>query len=173
MERGFASGVLHTLCCTSTLAAGINLPARRCVIRQGDGKLAVGRAQYLQMIGRAGRAGKCPVGEAFLVCEWSVTGKPEDARKNTASLAASRKLLAAPMPRLQSTLLPMGWATASAERHKCATCSCLAKCASCSFWSSLASIADLPGTCLLHPNWHAIGHHLCCVCRHDLIANVS
>ena len=124
MERGFASGVLHTLCCTSTLAAGINLPARRCVIRQGDGKLAVGRAQYLQMIGRAGRAGKCPVGEAFLVCEWSVTGKPEDARKNTASLAASRKLLAAPMPRLQSTLLPMGWATASAEQHKCAICCC-------------------------------------------------
>lgn len=118
VERGFASGALHTLCCTSTLAAGINLPARRCVIRQGDGKLAVGRAQYLQMIGRAGRAGKCTVGEAFLVSEWYATGKPEDCRKNTAALAAARKLLAAPMPRLQSTLLPAGWAAATSEQQK-------------------------------------------------------
>ena len=41
MEQGFANGALHTLCCTSTLAAGINLPARRCVIRHEGGKLAV------------------------------------------------------------------------------------------------------------------------------------
>ena len=115
MERGFSAGTLFALCCTSTLAAGINLPARRCVIRHGAGKLAVSRAQYLQMVGRAGRAGKCPVGEAFLVCDWDGRG---DARKNGAPVAAARKLLAAPMPRLRSNLVPRGWAAAGPEQRK-------------------------------------------------------
>ncbi|GFR45397.1 hypothetical protein Agub_g6680, partial [Astrephomene gubernaculifera] len=56
VERGFRGGLIHTLTATSTLAAGINLPARRVILRslwQGIGP--VSRAQYLQMIGRAGR----------------------------------------------------------------------------------------------------------------------
>ncbi|PNH10835.1 Helicase POLQ-like [Tetrabaena socialis] len=68
VEKGFRSGLLHTLTATSTLAAGINLPARRVILRslwQGIGP--VSRAQYLQMIGRAGRAGQSPIGEAFLI----------------------------------------------------------------------------------------------------------
>ncbi|KAG2489169.1 hypothetical protein HYH03_012395 [Edaphochlamys debaryana] len=68
VEKGFRGGLIHTLTATSTLAAGINLPARRVILRslwQGVGP--VSRAQYLQMIGRAGRAGQSPVGEAFLI----------------------------------------------------------------------------------------------------------
>ena len=59
VESGYRSGVILVLTATSTLAAGVNLPARRVVIRslwQGGG--IVNRPQYLQMIGRAGRAGE-------------------------------------------------------------------------------------------------------------------
>lgn len=63
VERGFREGSLLVLCCTSTLAAGINLPARRVILRtlwQGAGP--VSRSTYLQMIGRAGRAGQSAIG---------------------------------------------------------------------------------------------------------------
>lgn len=60
VERNKESGfvMLQVLMATSTLAAGINLPARRVILRTlWQGVSNVGRAQYLQMIGRAGRAG--------------------------------------------------------------------------------------------------------------------
>jgi replicative superfamily II helicase len=58
VEEGFSCGALLVLAATSTLAAGVNLPARRVVLRslwQGVGPVSC--AQYLQMVGRAGRAG--------------------------------------------------------------------------------------------------------------------
>lgn len=59
MERGFRAGTILALAATSTLAAGINLPARRVILRTlRQGPCDVSRAQYLQMIGRAGRAGR-------------------------------------------------------------------------------------------------------------------
>lgn len=58
VEKGFRGGQLLVLTATSTLAAGVNLPASRVILRSlRQGVEDVSRSQYLQMIGRAGRAG--------------------------------------------------------------------------------------------------------------------
>jgi replicative superfamily II helicase len=68
VERAYRCGAVSVITATSTLAAGVNLPARRVILRslhQGIGP--VSRSQYLQMVGRAGRAGHSAVGESFLI----------------------------------------------------------------------------------------------------------
>ncbi|KAE9571004.1 putative helicase mug81 [Colletotrichum fructicola] len=62
MERLFAEGVLKVLCCTATLAWGVNLPAAAVVIKgtqvysAQDGKFVdLGILDVLQIFGRAGR----------------------------------------------------------------------------------------------------------------------
>lgn len=61
VESGYKTGSISILVATSTLAAGVNLPANRVVIRSiivgKDTLLAIG--QYKQMCGRAGRVGHC------------------------------------------------------------------------------------------------------------------
>ena len=62
MERLFAEGVLKVLCCTATLAWGVNLPAAAVIIKgtqvysAQDGKFVdLGILDVLQIFGRAGR----------------------------------------------------------------------------------------------------------------------
>ncbi|KAI1151980.1 Sec63 Brl domain-containing protein [Nemania diffusa] len=62
MERLFAEGVIKVLCCTATLAWGVNLPAAAVVIKgtqvysAQDGKFVdLGILDVLQIFGRAGR----------------------------------------------------------------------------------------------------------------------
>ncbi|MEM1927255.1 MAG: DEAD/DEAH box helicase [Acidilobaceae archaeon] len=76
IEDAFRRGGLAAISATPTLAAGVNLPARRVVVddiyrfEEGIWKpLSV--AEYKQLAGRAGRPGLDPQGEAVIVAESS------------------------------------------------------------------------------------------------------
>ena len=87
-------GVLKVMVATCSLAAGINLPARRVILHGARmGRDLVGPAMLRQMRGRAGRKGKDEVGETFLCCV-------------KADLEAVAELLEAAMPPVMSCLTP-------------------------------------------------------------------
>ena len=68
-EQLFKEGHLKVIFCTTTLAAGVNLPAKRVIITSARN---MGRdlttAEYKQMIGRAGRLGFDTDADSILVC---------------------------------------------------------------------------------------------------------
>ncbi|KAH9373582.1 hypothetical protein HPB48_014821 [Haemaphysalis longicornis] len=93
VEDAYTSGVLCCLACTSTLAAGVNLPAKRVILKSPyTGTEFLTRSVYQQMAGRAGRAGIDSSGESILV----VPKMDQD---------KVRKLLEAPVDSCYSNLL--------------------------------------------------------------------
>jgi len=73
VEEHFRKGRLKVLCATPTLAAGVNTPARRVIIRDlarfemGEGNRPLPVMEVKQMMGRAGRPRYDPYGEAVLL----------------------------------------------------------------------------------------------------------
>jgi helicase len=111
VEAGFRSNRIKIIASTPTLAAGLNLPARRVLIRSykryesGRGMVPIPVIEYRQMAGRAGRPGLDPYGESFLVAknqaelqelmEHYVLGTPEEIWSKLASESALRTHLLA------------------------------------------------------------------------------
>jgi len=70
IELLFKRGILKVIFCTSTLAAGVNLPAKRVIIaslKQGYNS-ELTSIQYKQMIGRAGRFGFDTEADSIVCC---------------------------------------------------------------------------------------------------------
>ena len=94
IEEGFRKGHIRCISSTPTLAAGLNLPARRVIIRDyrrftsGEGMIPIPVREYHQMAGRAGRPHLDPYGEAVLIAkddqdvdalfEWYIDAPAED-----------------------------------------------------------------------------------------------
>ncbi|RFU77694.1 dna polymerase theta subunit [Trichoderma arundinaceum] len=69
IAAAYDAGTLLVCVATCSLAAGINLPARRVILHNARmGREFVGPSMLRQMRGRAGRQGKSPVGETYLCC---------------------------------------------------------------------------------------------------------
>ncbi|KAL6715842.1 hypothetical protein ACLMJK_006803 [Lecanora helva] len=94
VAEAYDKGIICVIVATCSLAAGINLPARR-VILQGArmGRDLIGPAMLRQMRGRAGRKGKDEVGESYLCCQ-------------KVDLEEVAQLLEADLPTVESSLTP-------------------------------------------------------------------
>jgi DNA polymerase theta len=68
VEREYREGTIQVLTCTTTLSAGVNLPARRVIFASMKiATDAIDVIRYRQSAGRAGRAGLDDAGESFLI----------------------------------------------------------------------------------------------------------
>lgn len=92
IEDGFKAGAIKTLMATSTLSSGVNLPARRVIIKSpmmissSSGTFQremLNPITYRQMIGRAGRKNIDTCGESILLC------KPENEKMAIELIKAS------------------------------------------------------------------------------------
>jgi hypothetical protein len=96
VESAFREGLILVLTATSTLAAGVNLPAKRVIFRQPYiGNQFLDATRYKQMCGRAGRAGHDKIGESFLIVEQRDMKKAKDLlveplKKCTSALCADK-----------------------------------------------------------------------------------
>jgi len=106
VEQGFRDNKIKVIASTPTLAAGLNLPARRVLIKSykryeyGRGMTPISVIEYRQMAGRAGRPGLDPYGESFLMAksvsemkellEHYIHGTPEEIWSKLASESALR-----------------------------------------------------------------------------------
>jgi DNA polymerase theta len=94
VEDGFRAGVIKFLAATTTLAAGVNLPVRRVIVRSPIvyNRQPLKKSDYLQMSGRAGRKGQDDSGESIIFAS------------NLSEFKASCELVTKPLLPLKSCL---------------------------------------------------------------------
>ncbi len=106
IEDNFKKNIIKVICSTPTLAAGVNLPARRAIIRDckrytsGVGMTFIATSEYKQCAGRAGRPQYDDYGEAVLMAkslseqnalyERFILAKPEPVTSKLSSEASLR-----------------------------------------------------------------------------------
>lgn len=93
IEDNFKKGMIKIICCTPTLAAGLDLPAFRTILKDlkrytSRGLRYIPVLEYLQMAGRAGRPNYDSYGESIIISKtgsekeklWDkfILGDPED-----------------------------------------------------------------------------------------------
>jgi helicase len=93
IEENFRNGQIKIICCTPTLAYGVDTPAYRAIIKDArrfskHGLSWIPVLEYMQMAGRAGRPNYDSVGEAILIAsteeekdaliERYIKGEPEE-----------------------------------------------------------------------------------------------
>ena len=137
VEEAFRDRLVKVVCATPTLAAGVNTPARRVVVRDWrrysgsvGGMKPLSVLEVHQMMGRAGRPGRDPYGEAVLLAdghdeldelfERYVWADPEPVESKLAAEPALRThalaTVASGFARSQSELLAFFEETLYAER---------------------------------------------------------
>ncbi|VDO71137.1 unnamed protein product [Schistosoma margrebowiei] len=111
IEFGFRKGLIRILIATSTLSSGVNLPARRVIIRTPlfHGKV-LDFLTYKQMSGRAGRQGVDTSGQSILLCKSKDLGRVRQLIMNgmppvNSCLMGDGETLADALLYLSSTLL--------------------------------------------------------------------
>ncbi|MDY6765636.1 MAG: ATP-dependent DNA helicase [Halobacteria archaeon] len=104
VEDGFRNRDIKIICATPTLAAGVNVPARRVIVRDTQrysdlGMEPIPVLEVHQMFGRAGRPHLDPYGEAILIAKsankedlWEeyIEGEPEAVYSKLANQTALR-----------------------------------------------------------------------------------
>jgi ATP-dependent DNA helicase len=82
VEQSFKKGIIKLLAATPTLAAGVNLPARRIILASilrydagYGGNIPISVLEYKQLSGRAGRPQYDTFGEAIIIAESGVSAE--------------------------------------------------------------------------------------------------
>eukprot|EP01119_Soliformovum_irregulare_P015105 TRINITY_DN4206_c0_g1_i1.p1 TRINITY_DN4206_c0_g1~~TRINITY_DN4206_c0_g1_i1.p1 ORF type:complete len:645 (+),score=185.99 TRINITY_DN4206_c0_g1_i1:1315-3249(+) len=95
IEEAYHKRIINVLTSTSTLAAGVNLPARRVILKSINigFRETLNTRQYKQMCGRAGRAGIDNHGESILILKPNIKDKEAGIKLMNSDFAPLRSCL--------------------------------------------------------------------------------